>query len=224
MIATIFLLAATATMTADKIAVDNVTKASLATGHVKAKYGAVTVRSDRMERDAGGTMHFDSSTTATTCSNEVGHTHWNVSGEIEYKADDYVLLRDAWLTFYELPICYLPYLYYPLDTKCGFSWMVGYQGRWGGFLMTKYRYHILGDACHQDSTWWLKGATRFDLRTKNGIALGEDLKWNLGDFGAGEFKVYYAWDDDYERTPGVITAIITTTGAARSIVTVISCR
>ena len=201
MIGTLFLIASAsaATFTADTIAADNVTKAAVATGHVVAKQGVVTLRSDRLERSEDGTMHFDASTCVTTCSNEVGHTHWNVTGEVEYRQNDYVLLRNAWLRFFEVPIFWLPYMYYPLDTKCGFSWMAGYMSRWGGYLMTKYRYHLIGDRTHQDNTWWVKGDTRFDVRTKNGVAFGEDLEWNLGDYGAGTFNIYYAWDEDYDR-------------------------
>ena len=197
MIAALLLAAAPAlTFTADRIAADNVTRSAVASGHVHAVHGPVTVRGDYMERDAAGVLLFRDPTYATTCSNEVGHTHWNVTGEIKYDAKSHVLLKNMWLSFYEVPVLWLPYFWYPLDTKCGFSWMPGYTDRWGGYLLTKYSYHVLGDAEHQDNTWWLTGATRFDLRYQNGVALGEDLRWNLGDFGKGRFKVYYAWDED----------------------------
>ena len=190
------------TFTADRVAVDNVTRAALATGHVHAAVGVVTIRGEKMERDANGLAVFHNPSYVTTCSNELGHTHWNVTGEVRYQSGDYVLLRDVWLHFYEVPIFYLPYLYYPLDTACGFSWMPGYTGRWGAFLLTKYRYDILGDREHRENTWWLKGDTCFDLRYKNGIAVGEDLDWNLGDFGRGDFRIYYAWDKDADDRYG----------------------
>ena len=198
MIATFVLAAAnTMTFTADRIAADNVTRALTATGHIVAVSEPLTIRGDYMTRAADGLMTFYDPVCATTCTNEVGHTHWNISGEIEYQEKKYVLLRNAWLEFYEIPVFWLPYLYYPLDkTDCGFSWMPGYTGQWGGYLLTKYTYHLLGDANHYDNTWWLSGATRFDLRYRNGVAVGEDLEWNLGDFGAGKFNVYYAWDND----------------------------
>ena len=82
-----FLLAAAQTMTftADRIAADGVTRALAATGHVVAASGPMTVRGEYMTRDADGTMLFHDPVCATTCTNEVGHTHWNVSGEVEYK-------------------------------------------------------------------------------------------------------------------------------------------
>ena len=188
--------------TADSIAVDNVTKAAVASGHVHAVSGVISFTSEYMERDVNGVMRFRNPTCVTTCTNEVGHTHWNVSGDLEFQADDHVLLRNAVLRFYEVPVFWLPYLYYPLDTKCGFSWMPGYTGRWGAYLLTKYRYDIAGDPAHADNTWWLRGDTRFDMRYKNGLALGEDLWWNLGDFGGGSFNFYYAWDQDALRRYG----------------------
>ena len=198
----IFAAAAGMTITADRMAVDNITKAAVATGNVNAAYGPLRLRSDYMKRDEKGFAMFADPTTATTCTNDFGHQHWCVSGEVRYQADEYVILEDAWLKFYEFPIMYLPYLYWPTAKHCGFSWMVGYMGRWGAFVETKYRYDILGDPYHQDNTWWLHGDTRFDLRYKNGVALGEDLFWNLGDFGSGSFDAYYAWDDDAERRYG----------------------
>ena len=197
MIASLVLAAAQAmTFTADRIAADNVTRALVATGHLVAASGPVTIRGELMTRDPDGRMFFHDPVCATTCTNEVGHTHWNVSGEIEYKEKDYVILRNMWLSFYEMPILWLPYMYYPLETDCGFSWMPGYTGRWGAYLLTRYRYHLLGDPSGDETAWWLKGGTRFDLRYVQGLALGEDLEWNLGDFGSGKFNIYYAWDRD----------------------------
>jgi len=209
MIAAFFLLAAEAmTFTADRIAADNVTKALTATGHVHAAHGVMSLHSDYIVRDAEGRMMFSDPTAVTTCTNDTclseGRiTHWRVTGEVEYKEQDYVILRNAWLRFYEIPCLWIPYLYYPLDTDCGFSWMPGYIGTWGAYLLTKYTYNIAGDSAHQDNTWWLRGDTRFDLRYNQGVAFGEDLFWNLGDFGHGKFQFYYAYDqytEDKYRT------------------------
>ena len=190
----------TMAFTADRIAADNVTKAAVASGHVVAVSAPYSLRSDYLAKTAGGKFLFADPTCVTTCTNDVGHTHWNVTGELEYQEHEYVILRNAWLRFYEIPVFWLPYMYYPLETDCGFSWMPGYTGRWGAYLLTKTQYHIAGDRDRGGDTFWLRGATRLDLRYENGIALGEDLEWNLGSFGHGKFKVYYAWDEDYERS------------------------
>jgi len=200
MIAALVLAAAQAmTFTADRIAADNVTHALSASGHVVAVAGPVTVRGERMTRDADGTMLFYDPVCATTCTNEVGHTHWNVTGEVVYREDDYVILRNTVLRFCEIPVFWLPYLYYPLGSDYGFSWMTGYTGHWGAYLLTRYAYPLLGDPERDESKWWLHGATRFDLRYVQGLAFGEDLMWNLGDFGAGKLGFYYAYDLDVKN-------------------------
>ena len=203
MIAPILLaVAQTMTFTADRIAADKNTRALVATGHVCAAYSPLTVRGEYMTRDADGKMMFHDPVCATTCTNEIGHTHWNVSGEVEYMEHQYVILRNMWFRFYEIPILWLPYMYYPLETDCGFSWMPGYTGRWGAYLLTRYTYHLLGDPSHDESSYWLQGASRLDLRYRQGVAVGEDLDWNLGDLGAGSFRVYYAWDNDVDDYDG----------------------
>ncbi len=182
--------------TADRIAVDMNTHATHATGHVHAVSHPVSMRSESLVRRADGTLLFADPTCVTTCTNEVGHTHWNVTGELEYHDRDCVILRNVWLHFYELPVFYLPYFYYPLETDCGFSWMPGYMGHWGAYLLTKYSYHLLGDPAHSEQAPWLAAATRFDLRERQGLAFGEDVNWGLGRFGEGKFRVYYAWDQE----------------------------
>lgn len=189
----------TMTFTADRIAVDNVTKAAVATGHVVAVQSPMTLRSESLVRDEKGVMRFCDPTCITTCSNAIGHTHWNLTGEVEFKQDSYAILRNVWLKFYEIPVCWLPYFYYPLDGDFALRVMPGYLESWGAYILTKTVYDIVGDSAHRDNTWWLHGNTRFDLRYENGVALGQTLYWNLGDFGKGKFKVYYAWDENYDE-------------------------
>ena len=84
MIASFLFAAAQAmTFTADRIAADSVTHALTATGHIVAASGPITIRGECLTRDADGTMLFHDPVCATTCTNAVGHTHWNVSGEVE---------------------------------------------------------------------------------------------------------------------------------------------
>ena len=194
--------AGTLDIKADRIAVDNVTKAAVATGNVTVTEGVISLRSQKLERDSAGHVLLHAPTVATTCTNAPGHTHWCAEGEVEYRPHDYVVLRGVWLRLFEVPVLWLPYAWYPLDTKCGFSWMPGYTGRWGAYLMTKYRYHLLGDEAHDNENWWLGAATRLDLRYKLGVAIGEDVEWGLGQFGTGSFKTYYGFDRDVDKRYG----------------------
>lgn len=190
------------TFTADMMAVDNVTKAAVATGHVHAVREPITLRGEYLERDAEGVTHLSNPTCVTTCTNDVGHTHWNVTGDVTYKHDDYVILRDAWIRLWEIPVIYLPYFYYPLNWS-GIQWMPGYTGQWGGFILTKTTYDIAGDSEHKIDTYWLRGNTSLDWRYKQGIGVGQDLVWNMGNFGNGSFGAYYAWDDYAEQQYGI---------------------
>lgn len=191
--------ARTFSVKADRIAVDNVTKAAVLTGHVEAVSEPLHLTSEMGTRDADGTMRLHDPTSITTCTNHPGICHWRLKGDVEYLDGKYIEGRNIWLEFYEIPVFWLPYFYYPLEGECALRIMPGYLERWGAYLQTKTVYNIVGDPTHADNTWWLHGNTRFDLRYVNGIALGETLYWNLGDFGKGKFKIYYAWDENYDE-------------------------
>jgi len=192
----------TMTVTADRIAADRNTEALFATGHVVAAQAPIRLHSDFLERDTNGVCRMAADSSLTTCTNCPGHLHWEIKGEVEYQADDHVLLRDAWLRFCEVPVFWLPYFYYPLGTGFGVEIMPGYTSRWGAYLLTKCNYTLIGDPKTGPDGRWLYGDTRLDLRWENGIAVGESLKWSLGNWGQGRFKVYYAWDQDYDRYGG----------------------
>lgn len=147
-----------------------------------------------------GSVAVSGETSVTTCTNEHSCLHWRITGEGSGQRDKYVMFKDVWVYLWDVPVLWLPYWYYPMDTDYGLRVMPGYTSRWGAYLLTKYVYGIAGDM--KDGSYGLAGNTRFDLRTENGIALGQTLKWNAGDFGEGAFKVYYAWDrdaDHYDR-------------------------
>ena len=184
-------------ITADRVAADNVTGALAASGHVQAVSAPVVLRSESVLRDAEGEFTFADPTHLTTCTNDWDHLHWRMSGEVRFKDSRYVLLRNAWLRMWDVPVMWLPYWYYPMDTDYGWRVMPGYTSRWGVSLFTKYVYGICGSMA--EGSYGLAGSTRFDLRQKNGVALGQSVRWNLGDFGKGKFKVYYAWDKDADR-------------------------
>ncbi len=184
-------------ITADRVAADNVTGALAASGHVHAVSAPVILHSDYITKDAEGAITLSDPTHVTTCTNDWDHLHWQFSGEVKFRDQHYLLLRNAWLRMWDVPVLWFPYWYYPMDTESGLRFMPGYTSRSGAFLLTKYVYGLAGSM--QDGKYGLAGNTRFDLRYKNGIALGQMLKWNLGDYGRGKFKVYHAWDRDSDR-------------------------
>lgn len=186
-------------VTADRIAADQRTGSLVASGHVNAVSHPFRLLSEEFSRDADGVVKFSDPTTITTCTNEIGHLHWKATGGAEYKEGKYVGMDDMVLYFLEVPVIWVPYWRYPLDTDYGLRFMPGYTSKWGAYLLAKYVYHLAGDYSSEDGSLGLRGTTRLDYRTVKGVAVGQSLEWHLGDFGSGGFKVYHAWDEDHDR-------------------------
>jgi hypothetical protein len=186
-------------VTADRLAADRVSGSLVASGNVNAVSHPYRLITDELSRDAERRYVLSEPTTLTTCTNEECCLHWRVTGNAEFVERRHVIFRNMWVRMFEVPVMWLPYWYYPLDTDYGWRVMPGYMSKWGAYLLTKYVYHIAGDPSGEEGAFALRGNTRFDLRAKNGVALGQSLGWRLGDFGTGKFKVYYAWDDDHSR-------------------------
>ena len=188
-------------VTADRMAADRVTESLVASGHVVAVSTPYRLESNYLEKDGQDHYTLSDPTMLTTCTNAPGCRHWRIDGGVEYTDGEYAILKNAWLRFWEIPVLYVPYWYYPIMGQEGLRMMPGYTSRWGAYLLTKYVYHILGDNTYEEGTYYLTGSTRFDLRYENGIAAGQALNWQLGDYGSGKFKIYYAWDQDdrYDR-------------------------
>jgi len=196
-------LSKTMQVRADRIAADRNTEALLATGHVVAVSEPIRLHSDFLERGTNGVCRMAPQTSLTTCTNCPGRLHWEIRGEVEYRQGHHILLRDAWLRAWEVPIFWIPYLYYPMGGEFGIEIMPGYTSRWGAYVMTKYNYTLIGDPSEGLDARWLYGNTRLDWRWENGVAFGETLNWSLGNWGQGRFKLYYAWDKDYDRYGGL---------------------
>ena len=182
-------------VTADKIAVDNVSKDMVASGHVHAVAGVYTMRAEKVQR-IGNVYDFEDPTCVTTCTNHGGICHWSLTGGVKYTEGKEVIAENMVLRLCEIPVFWIPYWWQPLNTDYGWRVMLGYRSRWGAYLLTKYVYDITDD--FQSKDYGLRGATRVDIRMKNGVALGQSISWKVGDFGTGKFKIYYLNDQDYD--------------------------
>ena len=183
-------------VSADRMAVDNITGNAVATGGVTAALGPFKLKSESVSR-TGGEFIFAEPTTVTTCTNDESHLCWSLTGSVTYRAHEEIVAKGMTLRMFGLPVAWVPYWWQPLETDYGWRVMPGYTSRWGAFLLSKYVYHLAGSM--EEGEWGLAGSTRADLRTKNGAAVGQSVRWSLGDFGKGKFKVYYAWDEDADR-------------------------
>ena len=130
----------------------------------------------------------------TTCTNAPGHTHWHMTGHVRYKDNDYVEIFDAVPWLFGVPFAWLPYWFRDIDTHYGFRLMPGYTSRWGAYILGGYVYNIY-EAPHGAGPK-LDATTHLDYRTERGVAVGQDFRWDLKEFGRGKFESYYAWDQD----------------------------
>ena len=169
----------------------------VATGNVVATAAPYRLHTDAAQRDAEGHYSFAPGTMMTTCSNDVDHLHWRLTGEFHYLENNAAIVRDAWVTLFDVPVLWVPYWYYPLNTDYGLRALPGYTSKWGGYLLTGYVYDIWNEGKGEGPS--LGGSTYADFRTRNGFALGQTIRWNLADYGKGKFKVYHAWDLDQDR-------------------------
>ena len=183
-------------VSADKMAADRTTENFVASGNVVAVQWPFRMFSDRVSR-IGNVYGFSENTMVTTCTNDLDCLHWCAKGALDYDADREITARNMTVKMFGVPVFWWPYWWQPLNTDYGWRVMPGYRSRWGAYLLTKYVYDITDDFASAE--WGLRGATRFDLRSKNGVALGQSLRWKAGDYGEGKFKVYFLWDEDADR-------------------------
>lgn len=189
-----------------------------ATGGVTATSGEFRFFGDEVTRDANGFIDFGPNSTMTTCTNDFDHLHWrisgkapagwlpggkftfqdtmhtNSSGELVHRA---LTIHNMWGYWYDIPVFWAPFWYYPLDTNYGWRLLPGYTSRWGGYLLGGYVYNIVNEG--NPDAYSLGGSSYAQYRTKNGFALGQTIRWGLKDFGKGKFKVWHGWDEDADR-------------------------
>ena len=183
-------------ITAGRLFADNKAGTLSASGSVTAVSRPYRLESSAVTKD-GGVYTFAPDTIVTTCTNETCSAHWSASGEVVFRQGRDVTVKNAALRLFGVPVGWVPYWYYPFDTDYGWRAMPGWTKRWGAYLLSKYAYPVAGSMAPGE--YGLAGATRFDMRSENGFAAGQSLKWQLGDYGGGKFKVYYAWDLDADR-------------------------
>ena len=130
----------------------------------------------------------------TTCTNAPGHRHWHMTGHVRYKDNDYAEVYNAVPWLFGVPFAWVPYWFRDLDTHYGFRLVPGYTSRWGAYLLGGYVYNIY-EAPHESGPK-LDATTHLDYRTERGVAVGQDFRWDLKEWGHGKFESYYAWDQD----------------------------
>jgi lipopolysaccharide assembly outer membrane protein LptD (OstA) len=149
------------TVTAEKMLGSRNDESFSASGKVVAVSKPFTLLSELVVKEKD-TYYFAPDTSLTSCSNDFDHLHWDISGEVTCKTSRYLLIKNAVLRLWDMPVMWMPYWYYPLETDYGLRVMPGYTGRWGTFLLTKYVYPIAGS--FDDGAYGLSGSSRLDFR------------------------------------------------------------
>jgi len=125
----------------------------------------------------------------STCSNDCSRWHYHVRArEMTLVPGESISGRGATVRLGKVPIMYLPYWWRDLDDEFGWSFEPGYNSRMGAFLLSSYSYAL--------SPAW-EGETHLDLRSRRGVAAGQDLKWRdpVAAEWLGDMSLYYARDD-----------------------------
>ena len=111
----------------------NQTSTVCLTGNVEAVAAPLRLWSESVEK-SGWDYRFAPATRLSTCTNDQCRLHWCVSGELTYhgkEGERYGVLRNATIRLFGVPVAWLPYWYYPLDTDYGWRVTPGYTSRWG---------------------------------------------------------------------------------------------
>ena len=79
----------------------------VATGNVVAVAAPYRLHTDAAQRAADGHYAFAPGTMMTTCSNDVDHLHWRLTGEFHYLENQAAVVRDAWVTLFDVPVLWV---------------------------------------------------------------------------------------------------------------------
>ncbi len=153
----------------------------------------------RLEAKSGGIRngaYYADEVVFTTCTNAPGSRHY------EFHARDVTIVPDDDLTahgavpyLFGVPFFYWPYFWKDLHNHYGFRFEPGYRSRWGLYLLTTYKTRLW----RFDDENWGDSRTQFDMRSKRGFALGEQLNWYDTDVGDGWFSIYGLKDEYKEK-------------------------
>ena len=123
----------------------------------------------------------------TTCESErpdffVRASSARIIGEERLRARNVVVFLGP------IPILYLPVWSQKLHReKTNLDVVPGYSSKMGYFLLTAYNYRLSPA---------VRAATRLDYRSKRGVGVGQDFRWeNAAEGWSGRFQAYYTSDD-----------------------------
>jgi len=103
-------------------------------------------------------------------------------------AGERIEATEATLYIGSVPIMYLPKYSRTLTRHPNnFAFVPGYRSLYGPFLLGAFNWTASEE---------LSGKLRLDYRQRRGLGIGPDIHYDFGRLGAGEFKFYFANDDE----------------------------
>ena len=107
-----------------------------ATGDIQAQSGPYRFFTSSLTRNASGIYDFGEDAMLTTCTNSLDDLHWKLTGHFIYETEKSITAKNVWLYFEDIPIFWLPWAYYPLNTNYGLRFLPGYTSRWGCYFLS----------------------------------------------------------------------------------------
>ncbi|MCK5215073.1 MAG: LPS-assembly protein LptD [Candidatus Omnitrophica bacterium] len=118
----------------------------------------------------------------TTCDLDKPHFAF-AAKKIDIYPGEKAVARNVRLLVGRIPIFFMPRFTQNLDEKKpAVIYTPGYDGDWGAFLLTKWRYKL---------NEYIKGAVHLDYRQRKDLAWGVDMDYKTLGYGKGILRTYY---------------------------------
>jgi len=205
-------------LTADKITVFTATQAAVAEGHVTLTQKGSVFTGERAEynfKTKVGNVAGMSATMAPSYYGKaksverVSENHYRTvdsyittccgdspfykiqAHQVDFYPDEKVVVQNALLYVQGVPVLFIPYyVQYFIDfDRFPVQIIPGKNSRWGAFVLTKWRYHLV-----ETPAFSLKGNALLDYRAKRGFGEGVENFYRGDKLGHGSFK-FYTTDD-----------------------------
>ncbi len=160
-------------------------------GYLKAK--SFSVYAKEMIRNENG-LYEGNDITVTTCTNDLEHLHWCVTGDARLQDSEYVTLRNGVPYLFGVPFFYFPYMYRSMEVDYGVRVYPGYTSRWGAYVLFAYTLNLYRSG--QPGGALVDATSHVEFRSKRGVGVGETLEWDLKRWGEGELSGFYFNDID----------------------------
>ncbi len=129
----------------------------------------------------------------STCS--LNNPHYKIkSKKIDIFPGDKIITQGTGFYLKDVPLLYLPHYTHSLkDPTMHVQVMPGMKKAWGPYVLSAWRYSLTDN---------IQGRIYFDYRSKLGPAEGLGANYTVPNFGKGDFKYYYAHEDDQRQPAG----------------------